>query len=314
MSSRYSPSSISKGLSANDFSTAFRALLGDQAKGLSKSTIHALKSTWERDLEGWRQENISDHFVYLWADGVNVNVRLGGDKKICLLTVMGVNERGEKKLLAVQSGYRESKESWKSLFLDLQERGFRSPLCIIGDGGLGLWAVTSELELFEKTKEQRCWVHKMRNVLDKLPKRVQGRAKSLLREMMNAEDERSAVGAKNVFETEFSAKYPKAMECLVKDWNKLTSYFNFPAESWHHLKTTNPIESTFATVKLRTKVSKGAGTPKMAEVMAFKLMKEAEKKWRRIKGYEHIRILLHGGLYKDGKLVQSPEKAIQGAA
>ena len=303
-----------KGLSANDFSGALKALLGGQVKGLSKSTIHSLKLSWERDLEEWRRESIADRFIYLWADGVNVNVRLGGDKKICLLVVIGVTEEGEKKLLAVQSGYRESKESWKSLFLDLQERGLRPPLCIIGDGGLGLWGATRELELFEKTREQRCWVHKMVNVLDKLPKRVQARAKELLREMMNAATKDDAEKSKKIFELEFGAKYLKAVDCLSNDWEKLVTHFSFPAEHWQHLRTTNPIESTFATVKLRTKVTKGAGSLKMAEVMAFKLMMEAEKKWRRIRGSEQIKNLLQGGIYKDGELVQSPEKALQGAA
>ena len=287
-----------KGLSANDFSEALKALLGNQAKGLSKSTIHSLKRSWESDLEEWRRGRITDRFVYLWADGVNVNVRLGQDKKICLLVVMGVTEGGEKKLLAVQSGYRESKEPWKSLFIDLQARGLCSPLCIIGDGGLGLWAATSELELFEKTKEQRCWFHKMGNVLNKLPTRVQGRVKLLLREMINAESKKGADRVKKVFEVEFSSKYPKATDSLNRDWDKLTTFFNFPAEHWQHLRTTNPIESTFATVKLRTKVTKGAGSLKMAEVMAFKLMMEAEKKWRRVKEPKQIRTLLQGGLYK----------------
>ena len=303
-----------KGLSANSFSEALKSLLGERAKGLSKSTIHALKCSWERDLAEWRGQAVTDRFIYFWADGVNVNVRLGGDKKICLLVVIGVTDKGEKKLLAVQSGYRESKESWKSLFLNLQERGLQSPLCIIGDGGLGLWAATSELELFEKTKEQRCWVHKMGNVLDKLPKRVQPRAKSLLREMMSAKDEATAVQAKKTFEAEFSSKYPKATSCLGKDWDKLITHFGFPAEHWQHLRTTNPIESTFATVKLRTKVTKGAGSLKMAEVMAFKLMMEAEKKWRKIKGAEHIKPLLSGALYKDGELMQTAENGQQAIA
>ena len=270
-----------KGLSANDFSGALKSLLGDQAKGLSKSTIHVLKRSWEGDLEEWRRRPITDRFVYLWADGVNVNVRLGEDKKICLLVVIGVTEGGEKKLLAVQSGYRESKESWKSLFVDLQYRGLSSPLCIVGDGGLGLWAATSELELFEKTKEQRCWFHKMSNVLNKLPKRVQWRAKLLLREMMNVESKKSAAQVKKVFEVEFSSKYPKATDCLNRDWDKLITFFNFPAEHWQHLRTTNPIESMFATVKLRTKVTKGAGPLRMAEVMAFKLMMEAQNQGSR---------------------------------
>ena len=303
-----------KGLSANSFSEALEALLGKGAKGLSKSTIHALKHSWEKDLVEWRQELITERFVYVWMDGVNINVRLGGDKKICLLTAIGVTEEGKKKVIAIQSGYRESKASWKTLLFNLERRGFQAPLCIIGDGGLGLWAATSELELFKDTQEQRCWFHKMGNVLDKLPKRVQSRAKLLLREIMNAEDKATAVRARKTFETEYSGKYPNATNCLGKDWDKLTAYFNFPSEHWQHIKTTNPIESTFATVKLRTKTTKGAGSLKMAEVMAFKLIMEAEKKWRRIRGAKHLKLLLNGRLYKDGELLQDAKKCRQETA
>ena len=296
-----------KGLSANSFSEALQELFGGEVKGLSKSTINALKSSWDKDLEIFRDSEIKERFVYLWADGVHVKVRLGDDKKLCLLVVMGVNEFGEKKLLAVESGYRESKESWKVLFRNLQKRGLKSPLAIIADGALGLWACVKEMELFKSTKELRCWVHKIANVLDKLPKRTQERAKSLLHDMMMAETESDATETMKEFEYEFYQKYPKSVHCLTKDWELMIGHFNFPAMHWQHIRTTNPIESAFATVKARTKTTKGAGSSKMAEIMSFKLMKEAEKKWRKIKGHEEIAKLLDGAIYKDGKLLNSRE-------
>ena len=300
--------------SANDFSGALSSLLGDGVKGLSKSSIHALKKSWEGDLKKWKQQEIHDRFIYLWADGVYVNVRLGEDKKACLLVVLGVTEQGEKKLLAVEAGYRESKEGWKDIFLDLQNRGLVSPYCIIGDGGLGLWGAVKELEFLNGAREQRCWFHKMGNVLNKLPKRVQAKAKALLKEMMNSSGREDCNKARKDFERHFGGKYPKGVECLNKDWGQLTTFFDFPAEHWQHIRTSNPIESTFATVKQRTRVSKGAGPVGMAEVMAFKLMMEAEKRWKKIRGYEKISILLDGGIYKDGELVHSPKTDLQGAA
>ena len=292
-----------KGLSANDFTTALQDLLGEGVKGLSKSTIHNLKKSWETELDAFHQEAITERFVYLWVDGVYLNVRLGDDKRLCVLVVMGVNEQGEKKLVGLQAGYRESKSSWTSLFQALCQRGLQPPLAIVGDGGLGLWACIREMECFKDTRELRCWVHKIVNVLDKMPKRVHVQAKAHLHEMMNAASEADALKAREVFGSHFKDKFPKAWECIVKDWDKLVGHFNYPAAHWSHIRTTNPIESTFATVKLRTKTTKGAGSPKMAEVMAFKLMKEAEKKWRRIKGYEEIPRLLQGSIYKDGKEV-----------
>ena len=294
-----------KGLSANSFSEALAELFGEQAKGLSKSTIHSLKKSWEADLYKWRSSMITEKFTYLWADGVHVKVRLGEDKKLCLLVVMGVTSTGEKRLLAVSSGYRESEQSWSEIFNDLQRRGMNSPLCLIGDGALGLWAAADKLEFLKDTRHQRCWVHKMSNVLNKLPKRVQARARKLLQEMMMASTENHAKDARDLFTREFNPKFPKSVECLTKDWSQLTAHFNFPAEHWQHIRTTNPIESMFATVKLRTKTSKGAGSAKQAEVMAFKLMIEAEKKWRRISGHEKLENLLSGEVYKDGELIES---------
>ena len=269
-----------KGLSGNVFTEALSYLLGDEASGLSSSSISALKKSWEKDFNDWKTRDILEEFVYLWCDGVNMQVRLGDDKRACLLVVVGVTRKGEKKLLAFEGGYRESKESWKQVFSDLETRGLKSPLMLIGDGGLGLWAATREMELFKKTREQRCWVHKIANVLNCLPKRLHTQAKSLLHEMMKAPTKSEVNRQLGIFRSAFNDKYEKAYKCIDKDWEVLTSFFDFPA-------------------------SRGAGSVTAAEVMAFKLMQECEKKWRLIRGHQEIDKLLSGALYKDGLLVES---------
>ncbi len=292
-----------KGLSGNAFKEALETLLGqDGVKGLSASSICKLKKVWAEEMTKWNKEQIEDEFVYLWCDGVNVSVRLGEDKKICLLVVIGVNQNGEKKLLAVRSGYKESELGWKEVFSSLINRGMNAPHLVIGDGALGLWAAIKDMEHFKNTKEQRCWFHKTLNVLDKLPKRVHSQAKDLLNEIKNAPDISSAGSALKIFKEVFNAKYPKSYECIDKDWNKLTSFYNFPALHWRSIRTSNPIESAFATVKLRTKVTRGAGSSKAAEVMAFKLLIESEKRWQPLRGRKDISNLLQGALYIDGEL------------
>lgn len=290
-----------KGLSTSDFKSALTCILGEGAGGLSASAIASLKRSWEKDYDDWKSQRITERFVYLWADGVNVKVRLGEDKKLCLLVIMGVNEQGQKKLLAVEPGYRESKDSWSFVLRDLKKRGLRSPLLAIGDGALGFWAALREV--LPEAKEQRCWFHKMGNVLNELPKRLQTKAKEMLREILKAESLTDAGKALDDFKQAFGAKHEKAVHLLEKDWTELTAYFSFPALHWKSIRTTNPIESTFATVKLRTRVTKGAGSPKAASTMAFKLMMEAEKRWNRIRGYEEIPLLLSGVEYKDGIVV-----------
>lgn len=292
-----------KGLSGNEFYSALSGLLGENAGGLSSASICALKKIWEREYDLWASRKISDEYVYVYADGVNVSVRLGEDKRACLLVLIGVNSRGEKELLACQGGYRESALSWKEIFLDLLARGMKAPLVIVGDGGLGLWAAIGELEEFKNVREQRCWFHKMGNVLDKMPKKVQPQAKSLLQEMANAEKKGDANDLLKKFKDLYESKYEKAHECLSKDWKELTTFFDFPAKHWRHLRTTNPIESSFATVKHRLNQTKGAGKVKMAEIMSFKLLLEAEKRWKKIRGAEEIKFLLEGALYRDGELV-----------
>ena len=292
-----------KGLSGNSFYEALEALLGKDAGGLSSSSISTLKKAWEKELEEWKNRPITDEYVYLWADGVNVSVRLGGDKKVCLLVVVGVNQNGEKHLLSVSSGYRESEIGWKEVFSNLLQRGMKSPLLLIGDGGLGLWSAIRTIEEFKNVKEQRCWIHKIANVLNTLPKKLQPKAKDLLHEMMKSASKSDANTQLQIFKNTYEAKYPKAYEKLDKDWKKLMAFFDFPAKHWISIRTSNPIESAFATVKLRTKVTKGAGSSKAAEVMAFKLLREAEKKWRKIRGWQEVENLIQGALYIDGEIM-----------
>lgn len=294
-----------KGLSTNDFQSALGEYLGEGTMGLSPASIVKLKKIWEAEFKEWSKRPITKKYVYLWADGVNVEIRLGEDHKLCLLVILGVTEGGEKELLAVEGGYRESKDSWLAVLRSLVSRGLNTPMLAIGDGALGFWSALRECEGFEKTREQRCWVHKIANVLDKLPKRLQPKAKELLHEMMRAESKTSAEKERDEFAKLHQEKYPKAVDCLTKNWKELTAYFDFPGAHWLHLRTTNPIESSFATVKLRTKVTKGAGSKHTAEVMTFKLLKECEKKWRKINAPEEIKNLLAGLAYKDGVVIRT---------
>jgi transposase-like protein len=306
------PTLYLKGLSTNDFSSALADIFGEGTMGLSPASIVKLKKIWNEEFEKWSKRLITKKYVYIWADGVNVQVRLGEDKKVCLLVIIGATENGEKELLAVHPGYRESSESWLTVLRSLIDRGMSSPMLAIGDGALGFWSAVRQCKGFEKTKEQRCWVHKIANVLDKLPKRVQADAKTLLHEMMMANTEADAKKSKESFEKLFSDKYPKAVDCLNKNWSELTTFFSYPSQHWQHIRTTNPIESAFATVKLRTKVTKGAGSKETATVMAFKLLDECQKKWRKLRGHEEIKNLLKGLEYKDGVMI--PQKQHHEAA
>lgn len=298
-----------KGISTGKIGDVLKEHFGEGSLGLSPATLVKLIRKWETEFNEWRTRSITSNYVYIWVDGVNVKVRLGDDKKICLLVVIGVKEDGSKELIAVQNGFRESKESWSTLLRDLLERGFKAPLVAVADGALGFWSAIRDFEEFENTKEQRCWVHKIKNVMDKLPKRIQSEIKSQLHDMMRAKDVETAEKIKKRFVRVYGDKYPKAVDCLVKDWKPLTVFFDYPAEHWISLRTTNPIESSFATVKLRTKVTKGSGSPEAAAALAFKLLLECEKKWRRIKGHKEISNLLKGVEYKDGVMVaQKPNR------
>jgi putative transposase len=298
------------GLSTGDFGPALRDLLGEDASGLSPSSIQRLTETWQAEHTQFRRRELRFHrYAYVFVDGVNVKVRLGEDPKLCVLVVIGVREDGIKELLAVEDGYRESEDSWSQVFRDLKARGMNEPVLCCGDGALGAWAALGNV--FPSTREQRCWVHKTANVLDTLPKRLQPRAKSLLHEMAEAPTETDAVKAREKFRAEFDAKYPKAVAKLDKDWEQLTAFYAFPAEHWRHLRTTNPIESSFATVKLRTKVTKGAGSKKAALAMAYKLLDAAQQRWRRFNGHELVADVLNGAVFKDGIRVTEDETTTQ---
>jgi len=292
-----------RGLSTGDFAPALRDLLGSDASGLSATSISRLTKQWEVDHEAFKGRSLRFHrYAYLFVDGVHMSVRLGEDERLCLLVVIGVREDGAKELLAVEDGYRESTDSWAAVLRDLRERGMNEPKLVSGDGALGAWAALRDV--FPQAREQRCWVHKTANVLDALPKRLQPRAKRLLHEMAEAPARADAKAALERFRSEFDAKYPKAVAKLDKDWAQLTAFFDFPAEHWRHLRTTNPIESSFATVKLRTRVTKGAGSKKAALAMAYKLLDAAQERWRRFNGHELVADVLDGVTFKDGIKVE----------
>src|SRR5215218_2104169 len=288
-----------RGLSTGDFRPALEQLLGEDASGLSPSTISRLCKDWEGEHERFRARSLRFHrYAYLFVDGVHVSVRLGEDDRLCLLVVIGVREDGTKELLAVEDGYRESTESWATVMRDLKNRGLSEPRLVIGDGALGNWAALREV--FPGARRQACWVHKIANVLDALPKRLQPTAKSLLHEMMESPSRADARAALERFRGEFDAKYPKAVAKLDRDWAAVTAFYDFPAEHWRHLRTSNAIESSFATVKLRTRVTKGAGSKKAALAMAYKLLDAAQERWRRFNGHELVADVLADATFKDG--------------
>jgi putative transposase len=288
-----------RGLSTGDFRPALEQLLGEDAAGLSPSTISRLCKDWEAEHARFRERSLRFHrYAYLFVDGVHVSVRLGEDDRLCLLVVIGVRQDGTKELLAVEDGYRESTESWAAVMRDLKARGLNEPKLVIGDGALGTWAALRDV--FPAARRQACWVHKIANVLDALPKRLQPRAKSLLHEIMEAPSRADARQALERLREEFDAKYPKAVAKLDRDWQHLTTFYDFPAEHWRHLRTSNAIESSFATVKLRTRVTKGAGSKTAALAMAYKLLDAAQERWRRFNGHELVADVLAGATFKDG--------------
>jgi len=254
------PALYLRGLSTGDFSEGLAALVGPEGAALSATTITRLLQAWQNEYEAWRKRSLAGtDYVYVWADGLYFSVRLEEDRLACLVLI-GVRLDGKKEVIAIEDGYRESTESWASLLRDLKRRGMPAPVLAVGDGALGFWAALREV--YPEAREQRCWVHKIANVLDKLPKRLQARAKEMLHEIMEAPDRKGAQEGLRRFATEFEAKYPKAAACLTKDAETLLTLFDFPAEHWRHLRTTNPIESPFAGVKARTRQTKGAGSRK----------------------------------------------------
>ena len=295
-----------KGVSTGGFSEALAALLGENAKGLSASTITRLKNVWEDEYEAWNKRSLADkEYVYVWADGVHFNIRLEEDRQ-CILVLMGVTKDGKKELIAVADGYRESEQSWRALLLDVKARGLMiNPKLATGDGALGFWKALKKV--FPTTREQRCWVHKTANVLDKMPKRLQSQAKAMLHEIWMADTRDHASRAFDLFVETYRAKYPKACECLSKDRDVLLTFYDFPAEHWIHLRTTNPIESTFATVRLRIKRTKGSGTRTACLTMVFKLMQSAGKRWRTLNGSERLPDVIQCIPFVDG--VKHPKVA-----
>ncbi len=295
-----------RGLSSGDFAPALKELLGEEASGLSASSISRLTEQWRGEHQAFRRRRLDFvRYAYLFCDGVHVSVRLGEDKRLCLLVIIGVREDGRKELLAVEDGYRESTDSWAEVLRGLKARGVNEPRLVTGDGALGLWGALADV--FPGAGEQRCWVHKIANALDALPKRAQPQAKRMLHEAMEAPSRADANRAIDAFVAEFEPKWPKAAEKLVKDREALLAFYDFPAEHWRHLRTTNPIESSFATVKLRTRVTKGAGSKAAALAMAYKLLDSAQDRWRAFQGAGLVEDLLDGATFKDGIRVQDDE-------
>ena len=287
------------GLSTGDFAPALRDLLGEDASGLSPSSIQRLTEAWQAEHAAFSRRELRFHqYAYWFVDGVHVSVRLGEDDRLCLLVVIGVREDGTKELLAVEDGYRESTESWAGVMRDLKTRGANEPKLVVGDGALGTWAALRDV--YPGARRQACWVHAIANVLDALPKRLQPKAKTMLHEIMEAPTRGDAARGLERLREELAAKYPKAIAKLDRDWTHLAAFYDFPAEHWRHLRTSNAIESSFATVKLRTRVTKGAGSKKAALAMAFKLLDAAQERWRRLNGHELVADVLAGAKYKDG--------------
>lgn len=287
-----------KGISTGEMSEALKVLVGSQAKGLSASTVSRLKQVWAQEYRKWCKEDLTkERWVYLWADGVYSRLR-AEDAKLCALVIIGVNERGEKHFLAIEDGIRESTQSWREILLKLKSRGMNSPDLAVGDGAMGFWAALDEI--YGDTRQQRCWMHKTMNVLNYLPKSSQVKAKEALHNIWQAETKVDAEKAFDLFIKIYEAKYPKATLCLQKDREELMAFYGFPAKHWQSLRTSNPIESTFGTIRHRTKRSKGCLTRDGMLHMMFKLGMCAEKKWRKLRGFNDLAKVVTGVKFKDG--------------
>lgn len=289
-----------KGVSTGDMREALAVLVGERACGLSPNVVSRLKAEWAAEYTGWMKRDLSEsRYIYWWADGIHTGVRAEDDARQCLLVIIGVTSDGRKELVSIGDGLRESTQSWREVLRDLKARGLEAgPLLAVGDGALGFWAALAEV--YPATRHQRCWVHKTANVLNELPKSVQGKAKAGLHEIWMAPTRDEAVAAFNAFLKTYGAKYPKATEKLVRDREALLAFYDFPAEHWIHLRTTNPIESTFATVRHRTTRTKNCVSRSTFLGLAFKLVQEAEKSWRRIRSPERLAELIKGIVFKDG--------------
>jgi putative transposase len=299
-----------RGISTGDMQEALSVLLGEEAKGLSPAVVSRLKAQWTEDYAAWNRRDLSaERYVYVWADGIYSTLR-GEDDRLCLLVLIGVNEQGEKRLLALSDGYRESKASWLSVLQDLQARGLTTaPVLAVGDGALGFWA--AQEEAWPETRAQRCWVHKTANVLNELPKSIQGKAKAGLQEIWMAATQAQAGKAFDRFVRDFGAKYPKAVDKLVKDRAVLLAFYDFPAEHWVHIRTTNPIESSFATIRHRTTRTKNCVSRNTLLGLVFQLALTAQQSWRKLGGFKLLPAVVQGIRFVDGLRVtdQTPSEA-----
>jgi len=294
------------GLSSGDFAPALREFFGSEA-GLSPATVVRLTEQWQEERKAFMERDLSaSDYVYVWVDGIHTKVRLGPDERLCCLVVLGARVDGKKELVALQDGYRESEESWAELLRDLKKRGMRAPVLAVGDGALGFWRAVRDV--FPETHHQRDWVHKTKNVLDALPKSAHGRAKKAIKEITEAENKSQAKKAVKEFEGEFSKKWPKAVAKITSDEEALLAYYDYPAEHWRHLRTTNPIESPFATVRARTDITKGPGNRDAGVAMIFKLLEAAEGRWRRLNGYRLVPLVRAGAVFVNGELVERVEE------
>jgi transposase-like protein len=294
------------GLSSQDFVPALTELFGSAA-GLSASVITRLTTQWQAEREAFQQRDLSEvDYVYCWADGVHFNVRLGDQGRLCCLVIVGVRADGRKELVAVADGTRESTEDWAELLRGLRRRGMGAPVVMVGDGALGLWRALREV--FPVTREQRCWVHKVRNVLGALPKSVHAGARRALNEIILAEDRPHAERAIQTFASDYGTKWPKAVAKVTDEAETLLCFFDFPAEHWLHLRTTNPIESSFSPVRARTRVTKGPGTKETGLAMVFKLLQAAEGRWRAVNGPHLVALVRAGAKFEAGKLIERPDE------
>ena len=287
-----------KGISTGDFSEALAALLGKNAQGLSAGTISRLKQCWVNEYDDWRLRDLSkESYVYIWADGIYFNIR-SDDARQCILVIIGVTSRGKKEFLAIEDGYRESEQSWTEVLINLKERGFKPPKLAVGDGALGFWKASKKV--FGKTRSQRCWVHKTANILNKLPKHSQAKAKQYIHDIWMAETRENAEKAFDLFLKTYQLKYPKATQCLEKDREELLAFYDFPADHWVHIRTSNPIESTFSTIRLRTKKTRACVSRTTILTMVYKLGLSAEKGWRKLRGFRRLADLINGVKFIDG--------------
>jgi transposase-like protein len=275
-----------------------QALLDSPVKGLSATNITRMKMQWKKEFEAWKRRDLSDReYCYIWTDGIHFNLR-HDDNRLCTPVIIGALPTGEKELIAVEGGFRESTESWLHVLRDLQMRGLKAPKLAIGDGAQGVWKALKDV--FPQTLWQRCWVHKTANILDKLPQAVQGKAKSLVHQMYTADTRKNAEKSYRQFIALYAAKYPKAVKCLERDYGHLFTFYSFPADHWQHIRSTNVIESTFATVRNRTDRTRGQGAMETTLMMVFKLLDRASKRWRRLRGYKLILKVIEGVQFVDG--------------